>query len=256
MTPRRISNGARRRNAASTGCRWRPNSNTRPAPALRTPSSLGPGSADGQANYDPKRPYFAEWRTHLKPVKSYPPNAFKLYDMAGNVWQMVATDPDYAEQRYIYRIEDPIQKQGTVAGGSWARTVDYMRVSARGGASAGIRHPTSGSAWCASPKARPRSSASRGASSPPTWARRSLYRLAVASRRRVRHGFHVYRSARRDAAGERITPAPVEDSTNFVDPSAPTSGRIFYRVRALSAAGKEGPPSEWAALTIGPIAAG
>src|SRR4030095_14391669 len=63
-------------------------------------------------------------------------------------------------------------------------------------------------------------------------------------------GFHVYRSRRRDAAGDRITQQPIRDSTNFLDREA-TSGagpgaRTYYRVRPVLADGKEGPPSEWA----------
>ena len=57
--------------------------------------------------------------------------------------------------------------------------------------------------------------------------------------------YNVYRTARRDAAGARITAQPVCDSTNFVDRNA-GAGK-YYRVRAIEG-GREGPPSEWAAL--------
>jgi len=64
-------------------------------------------------------------------------------------------------------------------------------------------------------------------------------------------GFHIYRSGRRDAAGERVTSEPVRDSTNYMDRAAPAVARLYYRVRAVSAAGQEGPPSEWAAVEPG-----
>ncbi|MBI4875632.1 MAG: SUMF1/EgtB/PvdO family nonheme iron enzyme, partial [Acidobacteria bacterium] len=207
---------------------------------------------ESMANYDAKGDRtFAQWRQFLKPVKSYPPNGLKLYDMAGNVWQMVGTDPDYAEQRYIYRIEDPIQKQGSIAGGSWARTVNYMRVTARGGASAGIRHPDLGFRLVREPagstsfQRRPRRVVAANAGAGAVYVGWQLLRGDATGT-----GFHVYRSSRRDAAGERLTESPVRDSTNYVDRAAPKAGRVFYRVRAVTAAGKEGPPSEWAALTL------
>ncbi|MDP2997649.1 MAG: SUMF1/EgtB/PvdO family nonheme iron enzyme [Bryobacterales bacterium] len=225
------------------------------------PDAVFPWGKDapaGKANYDAQGDRtFAEWRKYLKPVKSYAPNGLKLYDMAGNVWQMVATDPDYAEQRYIYRIEDPIQKQGSVAGGSWARTANYMRVTARGGASAGIRHPDLGfrlvrePAGATSFQRQPRRVIAANLGPGAVYVGWQLLRADAPGA-----GFHVYRSARRDAAGERITTAPVKDSTNFADRAAPAGGRVFYRVRAVDGAGKEGPPSEWAAITIGPERSG
>ena len=63
-------------------------------------------------------------------------------------------------------------------------------------------------------------------------------------------GFHVYRTTRRDTAGERITAEPVRTSTNLVDRN-PGEGRIYYRVRPVAAGGKEGAPSEWAAAEPG-----
>ena len=218
----------------------------------------GAGSPEGKANYDSSGDRtFAQWRQFLKPVRSYPANALKLYDMAGNVWQMVGTDPDYAEQQWIYRIEKPIQKQGSIAGGSWARTAGYMRVTTRGGASAGIRHPDLGFRLVREPAGAtsfarlPRRVIAANQGSGAVYIGWQLLKADAPN-----SGFHVYRSARRDAAGERITQSPVADSTNVVDHHAPASGRVYYRVRAVDAAGKEGPPSEWANLTIGPERSG
>ncbi len=218
----------------------------------------GSGAPDGKANYDAKGDRtFAQWRQYLKPVKSYPPNPCKLYDMAGNVWQMLSADPDYAEQRYIYRITNPIQKQGSIAGGSWARTAGYLRIGARGGVSAGITHPDVGFRLVREPQGEtsfqrvPRRVIAANAGGGAVYVGWQLLKSDAPAT-----GFHVYRSTRRDTAGERLTKAAVTDSTNFVDRSVPSSGRIFYRVRAVDAAGKEGPPSEWAALTLAPQRSG
>jgi rhamnogalacturonan endolyase len=64
-------------------------------------------------------------------------------------------------------------------------------------------------------------------------------------------GFHVYRSTRTDAAGDRVTSQPVTAATNFYDEAGAKAGRLYYRVRALDAQGREGPPSEWAAVEAG-----
>ncbi|MCP5119715.1 MAG: formylglycine-generating enzyme family protein, partial [bacterium] len=87
---------------------------------------------------------FAQWRQHLQPAGLTPPNALGLRDMAGNVWQMVDTYPDLAVSRWIYRVNDVNEREGDLAGGSWARAEYYLRCGVFGRASAGIRHPDIG----------------------------------------------------------------------------------------------------------------
>lgn len=203
-----------------------------------------------QANFDARgdRP-FAAWREHLKPVRSYAPNPWGLYDMAGNVWQMAHTDHDPATQRWIYRLHEPYEKESTVMGGSWARSAAYLKTGVRGGAGgAGIRHPDLGFRLAREPQ---------GAAH----FRRQPRRLAVVKTERGvfvswqllpgedKAGFHVYRSRRRDMAGERLTRQPLSERTAFLD-TAPPEGRLYYRVRAVDAEGREGPPSEWGAEVL------
>jgi len=209
----------------------------------------GDESPEGRANYDPKGDRsFAEWRRYLKPVKSYAPNPWGLYDMAGNVWQMVDSYPDPATAQFKYRIEAPETEEGGIAGGSWARGEYYLRCGVRGGASAGIRHPDLGFRLVREPansthfRRLPRRLIAQPAGG-------SVYlgwQLLPQDPADV--GFHVYRATRRDVAGERITTAPVRDSTNFLDREPPQAARVYYRVRAVDAQGREGPPSEWAAV--------
>jgi len=205
-----------------------------------------------KANYDASGVRsFAEWHKFLKPVKSYPSNGYKLYDMAGNVWQMVDYYWDPATARFKYRIESPVCNESNIAGGSWARTSLYLRCGVRSGASSGIRHPDIGFRPVREPA---------GA----THFRREARRLIAAPQSPGSvflswqflptdgdaTGFHVYRNTRRDTAGERITTEPVITSTTFIDRSAPREGRIYYRVRAAAPDGREGPPSEWAGVDV------
>ena len=105
----------------------------------------GPG--EGELHPEGDRT-FAEWRKYLKPVKHHRPNGWGLYDMAGNVWQMVDSMPDPATVRFKYRIEKPDDLENGIAGGSWARSEYYLRNGVRGGASPGITHRTLGFEWC------------------------------------------------------------------------------------------------------------
>ncbi len=210
------------------------------------------GEADpaGKANYDPGgQRSFTEWRKYLEPVDARPPNPWGLYGMAGNVWQMLYTDLDQAAMSYVYRLTLPVHKQGAVAGGSWARGSYYLRCAVRGSLPAGIRHPDLGFRIVREAPGT-------------THFRRMVRRVAAvhAGEGKVFVGwqllpqdgpaaaFHVYRSTRRDAAGERITQTPVTDSTNYIDTGAPAGVRLYYRVRTASGEGGEGPPSEWAAI--------
>ncbi len=207
------------------------------------------GNADpsGNANFDASGDrQFPDWQKHLKPVRSYSPNPWKLYDMAGNVWQMVNNHPDPAQQRWIYRLEHPKQKESSVAGGSWARSAGYLRVNARGGAGgAGITHPDLGFRIVREVPGT-------------THFERQPRRLAALRQQAnvvaiswqwlpgdsPATGFHVYRSPRRDASGKRITDAPVKDATFWKDTTAPTA-MAYYRVRPIDASGNVGAPSEW-----------
>lgn len=208
----------------------------------------GSGEPEGKANYDAAgNRAFPEWQQHLKPVRSYAPNAWKLHDMAGNVWQMVTTDPDPAQRRWIYRLEKPYQKESTVAGGSWARSAAYLKVSLRGGAGgAGIAHPDLGFRVVRAPansthfERMPR----RLAALPGAQGSVFLsWQLLPGDSPET--GFHVYRSPRRDASGLRITTQPVRETTAFLDASPGARESVYYRVRPVAPDGSEGAPSEW-----------
>ena len=214
----------------------------------------GDETPDGRANFDPEgtRLYDA-WRTHLKPVKSYPPNGYGLYDMAGNIWQMVVTQVDPVRVRYKFRIYTPSDLEGRIVGGSWARSTSYLRCGYGAGASPGIRHPDIGFRLVREPQ--PNSPAFQ------TVVRRLValpqgpgsvflsWQLLPQDAPAV--GFHIYRSSRRQDAGFRITPVPVTDATCWVDTGLRQGVLNYYRVRPVSADGKEGPPSEWAGTEAG-----
>jgi len=213
----------------------------------------GDDPPEGRANYDAAGTRtFGQWRQFLKPVKSGAPNAWGLYDMAGNVWQMVDSYPDQAVARFKYRAIDPVETEGGVAGGSWARSEYYLRCGVRGGASSGIRHPDIGfrvvrePAGSTSFQRQPRRLVAANAGGGAIFLGWQWLPGDAAGT-----GFHVYRATRRDVSGDRLTTEPVRGATSFTDAS-PGSARTYYRVRAVDPAGREGPPSEWAAVQPGP----
>ena len=187
---------------------------------------------------------------YLKPVKSLAPNAWGLYDMAGNVWQMVDSMPDPETVRFKYRVEKPDDLENGIAGGSWARSEYYLRTGVRGGASPGIMHPDLGfrvvrqpaGMWHFVTEPRRLVVAARQSGVFLSW------QLLESDKKEL--GFHVYRSTRRDTAGQRITSEPLKTATNFLDTAAPEKGRVYYRVRGVLPDGTEGMPSEWSAIEL------
>ncbi|MGA2742671.1 MAG: TIR domain-containing protein [Bryobacteraceae bacterium] len=79
----------------------------------------------------------SEWKG-TSPVRSYPPNAWGLYDMAGNVWERIA---DWYAEGYYATLpsdkpaENPHRPQSgwdrVVRGGSWYSGPRWLRVSCR-----------------------------------------------------------------------------------------------------------------------------
>jgi rhamnogalacturonan endolyase len=209
----------------------------------------GNDAPEGKANYDAKGDRnFAEWRRYLKPVKSYAANERGLYDMAGTVWQMVDSYPDPALERFKYRVEHPESEENSVAGGSWARAASYLKCGVRSGQSSGIRHPDVGFRVVREPAGATHFQRQpRRVIAAPAGSGKVYIGWQFLSTDKADTGFHIYRTTRRDTAGERITTEPVLRTTDFTDEHPPAAERVYYRVRAVNA-GCEGPPSEWAAV--------
>jgi Sulfatase-modifying factor enzyme 1/CotH kinase protein len=89
------------------------------------------GQANGRHNLKSERAEFTA------PVGSFPPNAFGLHDMAGNVWEWTASefrpthDSKPATDGYDLR---------TIKGGSWDSNISRLRVSERAALSRRGRH--------------------------------------------------------------------------------------------------------------------
>ncbi len=211
----------------------------------------GDGLPDRNVNYDKERNRpFDSWATYLKPAKWGNANKYRLFGMAGNVWQMAVNRDDPATRAWMYRIDDPFLLENSVMGGSWARSEAYLVCGYSLGVSAGIRHPDIGF--------RPVREPFRGA-----WdeERRKLCAVSLGEGRVLLSwaflqtdpnstGFDVYRSEARNHAGFRLNQKPVVKGTTYVDEGLESGKRYHYYVRPVDSSGKSGERSEWTGITV------
>jgi formylglycine-generating enzyme required for sulfatase activity len=102
-----------------------------------TPFSFGESISTDQANYDGSSPTGrgnkGQYRKKTTPVGSFPPNAWGLYDMHGNVWEWCL---DCCGPYSPGNQEDPVDLESGIGrvlrGGSWFSTPRSCRSACRG----------------------------------------------------------------------------------------------------------------------------
>jgi gliding motility-associated lipoprotein GldK len=88
------------------------------------------------ANFKPNRgDYFADNALYTVEAKSYDPNGYGLYNMAGNVSEWTDASYDAATYEFVSSINPTVQnlnnKRKVVRGGSWKDVAYYLQVSTR-----------------------------------------------------------------------------------------------------------------------------
>jgi len=215
----------------------------------------GDDKPNGRANFDTghNRP-LDRWQAYLEPVKHRKPNGYGLYDMAGNVWEMLRDEPDRAAAQYIYRFEDTSQSHnimgGTISGGSWARGAEYLRCGYQLYFPMGNRHPDLGFRPVREPKGadwriQPRKLTVVSQGQGKVFLGWALLDCDTAATR-----FNIYRATRMNHAGFLANERPIAASSAFVDSGLKTGQRCFYYVRPVNPQGEEGRRSERVGVTV------
>ena len=114
-----------------------------------TPFHFGTTLSTDQAEFNGEQPYAAspigENRKTTQPVASYPPNAWGLHDMHGNLWEWCSS----LYKPYPYKPhdgrEDPTAEGDRVRrGGGWLITAQFCRSANRARSAPSYRYPTYG----------------------------------------------------------------------------------------------------------------
>ena len=104
----------------------------------RTPFNTGNNVTTGQANYDGNRPYNNNARGNNRqrttPVGSFPPNAFDLHDMHGNVGEWCWDwNGEYTRSPEIDPAGAEFGTYRVFRGGSWNSSASFIRSACRSG---------------------------------------------------------------------------------------------------------------------------
>jgi rhamnogalacturonan endolyase len=195
---------------------------------------------------------FHQWEQYMKPASSGKKNGFGLFNMAGNVWQLVETNPDPQTLSWRYRIETLVSNNRIIMGGSWYSAGDYLNPGLTFSQSPGIRYPDlgirlvrepEGGHWTVVPRQLCGVTNSKGQITL-SWA------TLKGDMKNCTYNVYRLRGENRDQEGFRINKEPVL-FTSFTDTSSLHSGdRYQYRVKEVDESGREGHPSEWTGVVV------
>ena len=213
----------------------------------------GNDGPEGKANFDVEQNRrFDRWQEYLLPSRNGDKNGFGLYGMAGNVWQLTTDYPEPEMERFKYRIEDPIDLERGIMGGSWARGMDYLKCGYRLSLQPGIRYPDTGFRVVREPAGEDWRIVPRKLCAVNVGEGKIFLSWALLESDRQSTCFFVYRATRRNHAGFRISEEPVH-TTSFIDTGLKTGSRYQYYIRPVDLSGKEGPRSEWIGVPVNDV---
>jgi uncharacterized protein (TIGR02996 family) len=116
-----------------------------------TPFFFGDTLSTDQANYDGNYPYNkggkGVYRKRTTPVGSFPPNAWGLFDMHGNIWEWCQDEyisHEYQNTKSILDTENTDESACVLRGGSWNGFARDCRAADRGRIAPSVGYDVSG----------------------------------------------------------------------------------------------------------------
>jgi formylglycine-generating enzyme required for sulfatase activity len=195
---------------------------------------------------------FDQWEKYLKPASWGMKNGYNLYNMAGNVWQLVEDNPDPQTIYWRYRIETLVSNNRIIMGGGWYSGIEYLKCGSTFSQSPGIRYPDLGFRLVREPEGATWSVVPRQLCGTTNEKGKIVLSWAALKKDKINGSFNVYRLSgiKRDQSGTRINNKPVI-FTSFIDTSDLKAGeRYQYRIVEADESGKEGHPSEWTGVVV------
>ncbi len=195
---------------------------------------------------------FDNWKEYLKPAKWGMRNAYGLYGMAGNVWQLTQQLQDPAVSTFKYRIEKLIDLERTLMGGSWARGPEYLAFGMKVSQSPGLKAPDVGirlvreavSGTWKTVNRKPVAVNTPEGNVAVSWA------VLRADTPGTRYNVYRIKSGNRDSDGLKVNAQPLAGSSLLDTVNLLPGARYQYRVAAVAADGQEGASSDWTGVTV------
>jgi len=196
---------------------------------------------------------YDQWKNYLKPSEWGLKNELGLYQMAGNVWQLVAQNEDPAVTTFKFRIEKLLDLERSIMGGSWMSPKEYIVCGKAVNQSPGMRSPDLGIRLVREPAGAKWAVINRNVVAVTHSRGKITVSWALLNNDTKNTRFNVYRLSGnyRSHNGVRLNIEPLYN-TSFIDETGIKEGtRYQYRVVTVDLNGQEGNPSDWAAVTAG-----
>lgn len=206
---------------------------------------------------------YDQWEVYLKPSRWGMKNEIGLYQMAGNIWQLVTQNADPATTPFMYRIEKLQDIEFSIMGGGWESTKEYLTCGEAYNQKSGRRAPDLGFRLVREPDGATWSVKNRRVVAVPNSPGKITISWALLDSDTKNTRFNIYRLMGNDREhntaignyrahnGTKINTEPVFN-TSYVDETDIHEGsRYHYRIVTVEETGRESNPSDWAAITTG-----
>ncbi|MCK4921239.1 MAG: SUMF1/EgtB/PvdO family nonheme iron enzyme [Bacteroidales bacterium] len=193
---------------------------------------------------------YNQWEVYLKPSKWGLKNDLGLYQMAGNVWQFVTQNEDPTLAPWIFRLEKRLTLEREIMGGGWMSPMGDITKAKIISQPPGLRSPDLGIRLIREPEGANWNVINRKVVAITHSPGKIGISWALLNSDTKDTRFNIYRLKGKFCThkGEKLNTEPLYN-TSFVDEiNIMKDTRYQYRVMTVDKDGKEGNPSDWAAI--------